>query len=69
LVLERKGNLQLFKMIEVLRRLSKIIMVRSALAVALAKSGGRVDILHNLHYNYGFGVVVADVGSIIMPIM
>ena len=31
---ERKGNLHLFKMIEVLRRLSKIIKVRSALAVA-----------------------------------
>lgn len=42
-------------MIAVLRRLSKIIMVRSALAVALAKSVGRADILHNLHY--GFPVV------------
>jgi|GEM_PF-2943157 len=30
------------KMIEVLRRLSKIIMVRSALAVAMAKSVGEV---------------------------
>jgi hypothetical protein len=35
-------NLHLFKMIEVLRRLSKIINVRSALAEALAKSVGDV---------------------------
>jgi hypothetical protein len=38
-------------MIEVLRRLSKIINVRSALAEALAKSVGRADILHNSSYN------------------
>lgn len=31
---------------------------RSALAVASAKSVGRAAILHNLHYNYGFGDVV-----------
>jgi len=32
--------------------LSKIINVRSALAVALAKSVGSADILHNSSYSY-----------------
>ena len=35
----------------------------------LQKAWAMSDILHNFHYNYGFGDVVADVGSIIMPIM
>jgi hypothetical protein len=42
LIIERKGNLHLFKMLEVLRRLSKIINVHSASAEVAAKSVGDV---------------------------
>ena len=45
------------------------LAVALALAEVVAKSVGEAAILHNFHYNYGFGNVLADVGSIIMPIM
>jgi len=49
-------------------------MVRSALAVEWAKSGGRADILHNLHYNDSFlSIKITRLKTVrsglIMPIM
>ena len=52
----------------------KIINVPSALAVVLAKSVGRADILHNLHYNDSFlSIKITTLKTVrsglIMPIM
>ena len=69
------GNLQLLKMIGTNAPIEDYkLTFRSAPAVALAKSGGRADILHSLHYNDSFlSIKIATLKTVrsglIMPIM